>query len=117
MSWASLMDRAEALLKDPACEIPKTRRQNLLGDIAVQHAIYLCWQGDPEGGLRHARRGLQTVPKKHRDAHTLAIMYSAAAEAFCGRKDDALRRLSKALTDDCSQGSPNAGLIDHPSLR
>jgi len=111
MSWDSLMDRAEALLKDPACEIPKTRRQNLLGDIAVQRATYLCWQGDAEGGLRHSRRGLQTVPKKHRYAHTLAIMYNAAANALCGRKDGSLRQLSEALTDDCSQGSPNAGQL------
>jgi ATP/maltotriose-dependent transcriptional regulator MalT len=104
-----LLDRAESLLKEPDGSTPEARRQSLLGDIAVQRAVCLTWQPDPQKGLQHARQGLQLVPKNHRYVHTNAIAYAAACMLFCGEKDDALLVLDKALTDDCAAGSLNAG--------
>ena len=106
---APLLDQAESLLKDTACSVPETRRRSLRGDIAALRACLFSWQGDPEVGLRHGCLGMELVPKQHRYAHFMAIMYTAGATALCGRKDDALRLLAQALTDDCSKGSPNAG--------
>ena len=106
-----LLDQAESLLKDPACSTPETRRLSLLGDIDVQRAQILCLQGDAENGLRHARQGLDAVPKQHRYSHTLAIVCTAGIMALCGQKDDALHLLDRALTEDCSEGSPNAAQL------
>ena len=104
-----LLDQAESLLKDTACSVPETRRQRLFGDIAALRACLYSWQGDPEVGLRHGRLGMRLVPKQHRYAHCMAIMYTAAATAFCGQKDDAHRLLAQAMMDDFSKGSTSAG--------
>ncbi len=105
----SLLDQAESLLKDPADSIPAPRLRNLWGDIAALRSSIFFWQGDVEKGLHHGRQGLKLVTRKHRYAHTVAMVYTAVAKAVCGQKDDALHLLTKALADDCSEGSPNAG--------
>jgi len=107
----SLLDRAEHQLKNAAGPIPAPGTQHLLGDIATLRSSIYFWRGDTKNALLHGRRGLKFVPRAHRYAHTLAIVYTAGAEALCGQNDDALYLLSKALTDDCSEGSPNAGQL------
>ncbi len=41
---ALLMDDAEALLRSPACKIPKSRRQKLLNDIDAQRGFYAAFE-------------------------------------------------------------------------
>ncbi len=107
----SLLDQAELLLMDPAASIPAPRLQNFLGDIAALRSSIFFWQGDVEKGLHHGRQGLKLVPRKRRYAHSVAMVYTAVAKALCGQKDDALHLLNRALADDCSEGSPNAGQL------
>jgi LuxR family maltose regulon positive regulatory protein len=38
-------------------------------------------------------------------------MYTALAQALSGRRDEALQLLSEALTEDCAEGSRNAGVF------
>ena len=105
----SLISQAESLLKEPDCVIPETRRHSLLSDIDVLRAFCLYWQGDAEGALHHARRGMRrSEPKSHSYSNALAVMYASGAKAICGQMDDALDLLDEALAADCSVGSPSA---------
>ncbi|HSB69018.1 MAG TPA: LuxR C-terminal-related transcriptional regulator [Candidatus Methylomirabilis sp.] len=113
VSWdfvglVSLLDEAEALLRDRTCATPETQRQSLLGDIDMQRAFYLYWQGDAEGALRHAQRAQRVVPKEHGYTYGSAIVYGAGAHAISGRREEALRLLTEALTENCAVGSRNA---------
>ncbi|WP_319549192.1 LuxR C-terminal-related transcriptional regulator [Desulfogranum marinum] len=111
ISWASLMDQAELLLKNYDYPIPETRRQSLLGDVAIQRASFLCYQGDFEGSLRRSEWGLKVVPKKHRYSHNMGLIYNSAAKFLCGRQDEALFQLDLALNANHSEGSLNAGQL------
>jgi LuxR family maltose regulon positive regulatory protein len=109
---AQLLDRAEALLRDPAFSIDPTRRQRLEGDYHALRARHLYWQaGDTEGTLRHARQASRIVPRKHRYTHTIVIMYTAFAQALSGRRDEALQLLAEALIEDCAEGSRNMAAL------
>lgn len=107
----SLLDLAESLLKDPVAAIPASTLRNLLGDITILRASNCFWQGDTEKALRHGRQGLKLVPKKHLYSYLTAIVYSALSMALGGQKDEALLLLTKALANDCSEGSPSAGQL------
>jgi LuxR family maltose regulon positive regulatory protein len=110
-NWGSLMDRAEALLKKPDCIIPTTRRQSLLGDIAVQRGSYWFYQGDLERALSYSEQGIQVIPKKHRYSNTLGLVCNSAARFLCGQEDDALLQLNMAINNDHSEGSLNVGQL------
>ena len=104
---AQLLDRAEALLQDPPFFIDPTRRQGLEGDYHALRARHLYWQGDAEGALRHARQALRIVPRKHRYTFSIVIIYYAAAYAMKGQREEGLRLLAKAMSEDCSLDSSN----------
>jgi LuxR family maltose regulon positive regulatory protein len=104
-----LMDDAEALLRNPACIVPKSRRQTLLNHIDAQRTSYLYWQGDAEGALRHGQRALNNTPKKYRHLLLLAVMYAGAAYALNGLRDKGLQLLSDATSKARSEGSGYAG--------
>ena len=104
---AQLLDRAEALLQDPPLFIDPTRRQGLEGDYHALRARHLYWQGDAEGALRHARQALRIVPRKHRYTFSIVIIYYAAAYAMKGQREEGLRLLAKAMSEDCSLDSSN----------
>lgn len=104
---AEFLDRAEALLRDPAFPIDPTRRRSLEGDYHALRARQLYWQGDAEAALRHGRKALHMVPSKHRYTHSIVIIYNAAALAIIGQREEGLRLLAKAVSEDCSTGSRN----------
>jgi len=104
-----LMDDAETLLRNPACILPKSRRQTLLNHIDAQRTFYLYWQGDAEGALRHGQRALNNTPKKYRHLLFLAVMYAGAAYAMTGLRDKGLQLLSDATSKALSEGSGYAG--------
>ena len=104
-----LLDNAEALLRNPACTIPESKFQKLLGDIDVQRSFYLFWQGDAEGSLQHALRALNVVPKDHHYTRSLAVIYAAGSLAIVGRRDEALHLVEDALTETYAEGSQNVG--------
>jgi LuxR family maltose regulon positive regulatory protein len=111
ISMEPLLDQAEALLRNPAFPIEETRRLNLLQDVDIQRAFFFYWRGDIEAALRLTRQSLSVIPKEHRYAHNLAVLYTALAEALSGRRDEALQLLSEALIEDCAEGSRNAGVF------
>lgn len=104
-----LMDDAEALLRNPGCTIPRSRRQKLLNDIDALRAFSLYWQGDAKGALRHGLRALHNTPKKYRHLRYPAIMYTATAYALNGFRDKGLQLLSEAISKARSTGSRYAG--------
>jgi len=104
-----LLDNAEALLRNPACTVPESKFQKLLGDIDAQRGFYLFWQGDAEGSLQHALRALNVVPKDHYYTRSLAVVYAAGSLAILGRRDEALHLLEDALTETYAEGSRNVG--------
>jgi LuxR family maltose regulon positive regulatory protein len=111
ISMEPLLEQAETLLRDPDFTIEETRRSRLLGDVDIQRAFFFYWRGDAEATLRHARQSLSVIPKEHCFAHILAIMYTALAQTLSGRRDEALQLLAEALTEDCAEGSRNAGVF------
>jgi len=104
-----LVNQADTLMKDPKCSLDETRRRRLRGHTEAQRARCLYWQGDTKGALRHARHALRTVPRSHAYGRNTAVTYAAAAYALNGRRDEALRLLSRALAEDCAAGSRGAG--------
>jgi len=106
-----LMDKAEALLHDPACAVAEPMRHLLLANIDALRGFYLYWQGDADGSLRHARRALAVLPSEHSWAYTTALLYKAGSLGAIGRREEALNFLSHVLSDDCRAGSRNAGQV------
>jgi len=104
---AELLDRTEALLRDPAFPIDPTRRRSLEGDYHALCTRNLFWGGDGEGAIRHARQALGIVPTEHRYAYSIVILYKAVALAIIGQREEGLRLLAKAVSEDCSTGSRN----------
>ena len=111
ISIGPLLDKAEALLRNPSFPIEETRRLKLLGDIDLQRAFFFFWRGDIEAALRHTRQSLGVISKEHNYAHTVAILYMTLAQALSGRRDEALQLLADALIEDCAEGSRNAGVF------
>ena len=109
ISIGPLLDKAEALLRNPSFPIEETRRLKLLGDIDLQRAFFFFWRGNIEAALRHTRQSLGVISKEHNYAHTVAILYMTLAQALSGRRDEALQLLAEALVEDCAEGSRNAG--------
>jgi len=106
---ALLMDDAEALLRSPACKIPKSRRQKLLNIIDAHRGFYLYWNGDTEGALKHALQALNNTPKKYRHLNYLAVMYAGAAYAMNGLPDEGMQLLNDAIAKARSTDSSYAG--------
>jgi ATP/maltotriose-dependent transcriptional regulator MalT len=106
---AEVTDEAETLLRDPAFPISRNRRHSLLGDVYVQRAFCLYWQGEAEDALRYSRKALAIIPRTHRYAHSWALMYSAGSLAIIGRPDKALHLLEDARAQDQAEGGFAAG--------
>ena len=102
-----LLDHAEGLLPNNASALSRERRRSLKTDIDVLWAFCLYWLGDVETALQKALRALSVVPKEHRFAQHLAIVYAAVGYAICGRRNEALKILSEAFADDVATGSRN----------
>jgi LuxR family maltose regulon positive regulatory protein len=111
ISIGPLLDKAEALLRNPSFPIEETRRLKLLGDIDLQRAFFFYWRGNIEAALRHTRQSLGVISKEHNYAHTVAILYMTLAQALSGRRDEALQLLADALIEDFAEGSRNAGVF------
>lgn len=106
-----LTGKAEALIHDPTGTLAEPARQELMGDIDALRCFCFFWQGEEKKSLHTANRALRVVPKEHRYAWTLAATYAAGSMAIMGRRGEALQLLDDALSQDCSEGSGNAGNI------
>jgi len=106
---ALLMDDAEALLRSPACKIPKSRRQKLLNNIDAHRGFYLYWNGDTEGALKHTLQALNNTPKKYRHLNYMAVAYAGAAYAMNGMIDKGMQLLTDAITKARFTGSRHTG--------
>lgn len=74
----TLMNEAEALLRNPACLIHESRRQKLFGAMDAQRSFYLYWKGDFEGSLRHALMALKKLPENYSYFRSVAVIYAVA---------------------------------------
>jgi LuxR family maltose regulon positive regulatory protein len=111
ISMEPMLDKAEALLRNPSFPIEETRRLKLLGDIDLQRAFFFYWRGNIEAALRHTRQSLGVISKEHNYAHTMTILYMTLAQALSGRRGEALQLIAEALIEDCAEGSRNAGVF------
>ena len=99
------------LLKDAGDAIPEARRLGIQGDMEAQKAFYRYQLGEVKESLESASRALDIVPKEHRFARGLAIMYTAAGCAAIGRKDQAFRFLEAAFAGSVDGGSTFIGQV------
>ena len=105
-----LLDRAEALLRcGPNGALPKNRRVGIQGDIEAQRGMCRYWAGDVERAHRHALKAVQIVPKEHRFASSLAIVYATLSYAMKGKRDKGLALLSAYITQGVADRSQFIG--------
>jgi len=107
----TLADRAEALLQKTPAGVSAASRKCLRTDVDVLRSCCLFWQGDIAGSLRHSRRALQGMSITHNHAYTTVKIYSAAAYACSGRREEALQQLGQCFAEDALKGGRNAADI------
>jgi len=105
-----LLDQAEALLRSgPNSALPRSRKVRIQGDTEAQRGMCRYWAGDVERAHRNALKALRIVPKEHRFARSLAIVYATLSYAMTGKRDKGLALLSAYVTQGVADRSQFIG--------